>query len=86
MDNRIFKYKFRFFNDELNKEIGEIKYLDVPNNASPSEKYQWYLKDTNNFIKLTFISMTEHFRVFKEGILYLKDNECEFNGIFYRKN
>jgi len=83
MINRKYTYKFKYFNSDLNQEIGEIKYLDVGSNAPKEEKYQWYIKTNDTIQLLTFISMETNFRVFKECVLEIINDTCIFNNTMY---
>lgn len=85
MDNINFTYKYRFFNTELDEEICEIKYTDVPKDSPPSIKYQWIWIKNKIPTLLSFISMKDNFRCFKEGNLEMNEEGCKFNNNYFNK-
>lgn len=78
-----FKYIYLFaHNDEY---LCEVKVLGLPDTTSKNKKFHWLLIDQNkNINKLTFVSMNENKREFKEGKLEINDIYATFNDTTYK--
>ncbi len=61
------------------QNIVEIKYTDVAEDAAPSEKFQWFISQSYEYIPLKFIKMEGTKRYFENGIeLDIDSNTCTF--------
>jgi hypothetical protein len=76
--NREHKILFAFQIKNKNEFIYELKYLDVPENSSPSDRFQWFFKNKLSNNALLFKNMTKTTRDLyddKESIFYFLDIE-----------
>lgn len=61
---------------DKNYGLFEIKFNDLPENAPKSRVYHWVFVDLkeNNFRRLTFVSMDNNLRNFKEGLIEMYED------------
>ncbi len=73
------KVLYHFMSDDLQHEVYEIKNLHVQSD-NPSDIYQWYYhnKKEDKLLPLSFSSMKENYREFKEASLLFDDTKGVF--------
>lgn len=75
------QFELLYYFDHQEYALFETKRLDLPEEALPMERYQWFLasKLTHDLSALTFVSMTNenehHERIFQEGQLKFNDQK-----------
>jgi hypothetical protein len=82
MNNRSYEIIYRFKHENGNV-LQEIKYIDLPNTAPKSKKYQWFHLKDQTLIPLNFLSQNGTTRSFVEGTLIVYPGYCLFNGERY---
>lgn len=82
MDNRSYEIKYRFKSGK-GDILQEVKYIDIPESAPKSVKYQWFHMLDNRCVPLQFISQNGTTRSFIEGTLIIFPDHCLFNGEMY---
>lgn len=79
MDGRSYRIKYRFKGPD-GTFVQEVKYLDVPIDASKEEKYQWFMiKKPFSPLPMTLITCQCNIRYFKEGTLVIHPDYAIFN-------
>ena len=86
MDGRSYRIKYRFKSPD-GTFIQEIKYLDVPIDASKEERYQWFMiKKPFPPLLMTLITYQCNIRYFREGTLVIHPQYIIFNDEIWDLN